>query len=51
MDEHARVQHDLGKTSYVCDRLSWNRQAWKNAERTKVGMAEFELRLNVDNYT
>ena len=28
-----------------------NRQAWKNAERTKVGMAEFELRLNVDNFT
>ena len=28
-----------------------NRQAWKNLERTKVGMAEFELRLNVDNYT
>ena len=28
-----------------------NRQAWKNAERTKVGMAEFELWLNVDNYT
>ena len=28
-----------------------NRQAWKNAEHTKVGMVEFELRLNVDNYT
>ena len=28
-----------------------NRQAWKNAECTKVGMAEFELWLNVDNYT
>ena len=28
-----------------------NRQAWKNAEHTKVAMAEFELRLNVDNYT
>ena len=28
-----------------------DKQAGKNAERTKVGMAEFELRLNVDNYT
>ena len=28
-----------------------NRQAWKNVERTKVGMAEFELQLNVDKYT
>ena len=28
-----------------------NRQAWKNAKCTKVGMVEFELRLNVDKYT
>ena len=28
-----------------------NRQAWKNAEHIKVGIVEFELRLNVDNYT
>ena len=27
-----------------------NMQAWKNVERIKVGIAEFELRLNVDNY-
>ena len=28
-----------------------DKQAGKNVERTNVGMAEFELRLNVDNFT
>ena len=28
-----------------------DKQAEKNAEHTKVGMAEFELRLNVNNNT
>ena len=28
-----------------------NRQAWKNVKRIKVGMVEFKLWLNVDNYT
>ena len=40
-----------GMTNPSRKRHHENRQAWKNAERTKDGMAEFELRLNVDNHT
>ncbi|THU56066.1 hypothetical protein C4D60_Mb11t13350 [Musa balbisiana] len=48
--EHLRLAF-RGMASPSRERHHENEQAGKNAKRTKVGMVEFELWLNVGNYT